>query len=147
MKDKDRWTKAAERYELAKQPGFKPKKKIVKPAPKAPTLAEFLANGRCEAAMRLLKASGDYVQLAVSEKVMGHNSTLSFDSEGFRLSHQVAGEAAAYSKESPRAERVNATEALEFAERNRDEPYDIDVEEKMVRKIIEGLDDIARHAP
>lgn len=144
------WLKAAERYEAAKQPGFKPRNK--RPGPEKPlvTLASFMANGEGEAARKLLTASGRDICLGYSETVMSQTNSVVLDGEGLKTHSGVVGMAAAYSKEPPRRAPIDANEAIRLLESFPEEGnlhterFD---EEPLVNNIRKALDEIAKDAP
>lgn len=147
MKD---WLKAAERYESAKKPGFRPRKKRPEPEKLPSSLASFLANGNGEAARKLLAASGQDICLGYSETVMSKTTAVIFDGEGLKTHSGVVGMAAVYSKEEPRRELIDAEKALALlrcfpAEGNLlEDHYN---EETLIANVNKRLNEIAAAAP
>lgn len=108
------WVKAAERYEAAKQPGFKARKKRSKQEKPVPTLAEFLANGEGAAALKLLAVSGQEICLGCSQATMGHTTEVILSGEGLKSHSGMVGVAAAYSKDKPVRDPLDVPRALEL---------------------------------
>lgn len=145
-----KWLKAAERYDAAKQPGFKPRKKRTEPEKAPSSLAAFMANGDGEAARKLLGSSGQEICLGYSEAVMSRTMAVVIDGDGLKTHSGVVGMAAAYSKEEPKREPIDAQKALEllrsFPEEGNllEDHFD---EETLIANVRKRLDEIADSAP
>jgi len=144
-----KWIKAAERYEAAEKPNFKPRKKRKTPEKPPATLASFIANGSWEAAAKLLAAANREICLGYSEVVMSRTSAVIIDGEGLKRHTGVVGMAAAYSKEKPEQELIDAERAILMLESfppdgNLLEDHD---EDKLVASVKQRLDEIAVAAP
>ena len=144
------WLKAAERYEAAKQPGFKPRKKRPAPEKSPSTLATFMANGEGEAARKLLAASGGDICLGYSETVMSRTIAVIIDGEGLKTHSGVVGMAAVYTQEKPEQKSIDNAEAMRllksFPEQGNllEDHFD---EETLLNNIRQRLDEIAKAAP
>jgi hypothetical protein len=146
----NRWFKAAERYEAAKQPDFKVRKKRPEPKEIPESLASFLANGEGETARKLLAASGRDICLGYSEAVMSRTTAVIIDGEGLKTYSGVVGMAAAYTKETPRKAFIKVADALDFLRSFPKEGnlLESDFDEKtLVANIRKQLDAIAADAP
>ena len=144
-----KWIKAAERYEASKQPGFKPSQKRKAPEKPRATLESFMANGSWEAATKLLAAADREICLGYSETVMSRTAAVIIDGEGLKCHSGVVGMAAAYTKEKPEQELIDAARAISMlrsfpSDGNMLEDHD---EDKLVAGIKERLDEIASEAP
>lgn len=145
------WKAATARYKEAEERATgspteppKPARVNLKPPEPAQTLRQFVDSPDGRAARELLAASGRWILLAESEAAMSRSTSVVFDGEGLKKSHQVVGMAAAYTKEIPTAVLIDSSEALElidsFAD-PRSTPRDI------VAYIKSELDKIAAQAP
>jgi hypothetical protein len=149
---KQDWVKAAERYEAAKQPGFKPRKKRAEENKPPVTLASFLANGEGEAARKLLAASEQDICLGYSETVMSRTASVVLDGDGLKRVCGIVGVAAAYTTEKPTHEAINTVTAMQMLRQfpedgnmlDQDDRYN---EQVIVEAIRKRLDAIAAEAP
>lgn len=145
-----RWLKAAQRYDAAKEPGFKSRKKRPKTAEVHPSLAAFMANGEGEAACKLLCSSGQEICLGYSESVMSRTLAVIIDGEGLKTHSGVVGIAAAYTTEDSRQVSIDAERALEllrsFPEQGNllEDHFD---QGTLVANIRKRLDEIAEAVP
>ncbi len=139
-----KWLEASKRYEAAKKPGFKKRRKpkLAKEL-RLPSLREFMGSKDGESALALLKASEQYILLGESETVMSRSCSISLDGDGLQRCVQVTGMSSIYSKEKPTKEKVTAEEALENL---RDFERDFS-EEGMIASIYQYLDKLAATAP
>ncbi len=145
-----KWLEAAERYEAAKQPGFKTRKRRPESEKTSPSFVAFMSNGEGEAAQKLLAASGQEICLGYSEAVMSRTVAVILDGEGLKSHSGMVGMAAAYSKEEPHQAFIDAEKALELlksfpAEGNLLEDHFN--EETLIVNVSKQLDKIATSAP
>lgn len=150
-----KWLKAAEKYDAAKRPEFKPPAKVPpKPAPpkppvSPPMLASFVASPEFDTAKRLLAASKQFILLGESEQVMSRTVSVAIDGDGLKRSYQMTGMAAAYSKEPSVQSPIDVAEALELLKSftSEENPYGHVDEVKLVQMICDELNQIADKAP
>lgn len=140
-----KWLQAAARYEAAKKPGFKKRRKqhSQKPADSVPSLSAFLLSEEGEVAKKLLAAADRFILLGESEAAMSQSTSVSLDGGGLKRSSQVVGMAAAYTKKQPEMETIDVNEALNLLHFFRDDGY----EDEIVLHIRKELDRIAEDAP
>jgi len=142
------WLKAAERYKVSKQPGFKPHRKRAGQEKPTPTLEQFMANNEGDAAKKLLAAAGQEIYLGHREAMLSKTVAVVIDGEGLKILTGLVGMAAAYSKEGPKREPIDASRALELLRGFPDENnYLADGEDDLVIKLRQELDRIAADAP
>jgi hypothetical protein len=144
------WLKAAERYEAAKQPEFKARKKRSEPDKASPSFAAFMANGEGAAAQKLLAASGHKICLGYSETVMSRAMAVIIDGEGLKTHSGLVGMAAAYTKEKPEQKPIDAAKALELLKSFPEEGNLLEdhfEEGTLINNLRQRLDSIATEAP
>ncbi len=96
------WLKAADRYEAAKRPGFKKRKKRKKTIVADPKLPEFLESEEGKAGLKLPAATGFRITLTgVGPQGTGRFAEIQLTHEGFVHVSGVGGMAAAYANEKP----------------------------------------------
>jgi len=145
-----KWLRAAERYEAARQPGFKARKKRPEPVTTPASLEAFMANGEGAAAKRLLAMSGKEICLGYSETVMSRTLAVVIDGEGLKTHRGMVGMAAAYSKEEPVRELIDARRALVLLKDFPEEGNlleDRSDEGSLITNVRKCLDEIAECAP
>lgn len=144
-----KWIKAAKRYDAAKKPDFKQRRKRNAPEKPRSTLASFMANGSWKVATKLLAAADREICLGYSEAAMSRTSAVIIDGDGLKRHSGIVSMAAAYTSEKPEQEMIGAARAISMLESfppdgNMLEEHD---EDKLVMSIKEQLDEIAAAAP